>query len=412
MIHSSDYDPRVYPYKGAGSSGQIDRVQDMSASVTLNRTKIEEIGRDGLIDWRKAIPEISVTLRQLEYGNIDFWRKLANTTDVDTQIFWSDYDTPQVDIAAYETDDDGTFLSTVWYPNLRLSGFTLNIGSPEDMMERNFTLVGEDEITLQGTNKYLIVLQDETCIGATHTIDIGDGIWANYPTPIVDPDESGTDTYILKIVRVTAAGVTSELVETTNYTYSSVLSKVTIPASVSGDTYKVYYSAGSYITAQTPWTNNDADAGSLLAEHTSIYLETSNYVYRLQDVSIDVAFDRNDVREIGNDEVVLRGVRDVSTTVTLGRILDQWTVEEILRGVATNYPKINVRKFADNMNLIIKLYSDETKTTFLMGYAFTDLAPTSIDNGTTLNEYVTRGVTLEGEVGFVTTDESLLNALT
>ena len=39
MIHSSDYDPRVYPYKGVTvDSAQIDRVQEMTASVTLNRT--------------------------------------------------------------------------------------------------------------------------------------------------------------------------------------------------------------------------------------------------------------------------------------------------------------------------------------------------------------------------------------
>jgi hypothetical protein len=63
------------------------------------------------------------------------------------------------------------------------------------------------------------------------------------------------------------------------------------------------------------------------------------------------------------------------------------------------------------MNLIIKLYSDEDKTNFLLGYAFTDIAPTSIDNGTTVNEYVTRGVVCEGEEGFVTTTEAELDAL-
>jgi hypothetical protein len=411
MIHSSDYDPRVYPYGGKASSSQIDRVQEMTAAVTMNRTKINEVGRDGIVDWRKAIPGIALTIRQLEYGSLQFWKDLANAEDGDVTMNWTDYKTPQVDIVAYETDSDGTFKSTVWYPNLRVAGFGLNIGDPEALMERTFNLVGEDEITLQGTNKYLVVLQDESCIGASHTIIIGAGAWTNYPTPVADPDASGSSSYILKLLRITAAGVTSELELTTDYTYDNGTKTITIAGSVAGDTFKAYYGAGSYITASTPWTDNDIDAAGLTADYCSIYLETTNYVYRLQSVSVDVTFDRQDIKEIGNANVVARGIRNINTKITLGRILDQWTVEELLRGVATAYPKINIRKYIDNINLIIKLYTDETKTTFLLGYAFTDLAPTGIDNGTPVNDYVTRGVSLEGESGLVTSDETVLNAL-
>ena len=411
MIHSSDYDPRVYPYKGTASSGQIDRVQEMTASVTLNRTKIEEVGRDGIVSWRKSIPGINLSIRQLEYGNIQFWKDLSNSDDGDTSIYWTDFKTPQVDIAAYETDGDGTFQSTIWYPNLKTSSFSISIGDPDAVLERNFTLVGEDEITLKGANQYLIVLQDETCSGAAHNIQINAGDWANYPIPDPDPDESGSSVYILKLVKVTSAGIASTLTLTTDYTYTHATKTINIPASASGDTFKAYYSSDSYIQGSTPWTDNDSDAGALIADYCSIYLETTNYVYRLQSVTCDVTFDRQDIREIGNDEVVARGARDINTRVTLGRILDEWTVEEILRGVTSGYEKIDVRKFTDDINLVIKLYTDESKGTFLMGYAFTDLAPTGIDNGAPVNDYITRGVTLEGEVGLVTTSEAVLNAL-
>lgn len=411
MIHSSDYDPRVYPYKGTGSAGQIDRVQDMTASVTLNRTKIEEVGRSGIVDWRKSIPGISLSIRQLEYGNMAFWKQLANVADNDTQIFWTDFSTPQIDIAAYETDTDGTFTATVWYPNLRIASFNLSIGDPDSLLERTFNLVGEDEITLQGENKYLIFLQDELASGSSHTIQINSGVYANYPIPDADPDTSGSNVYILKLVKVTTAGVTTSLTLTTDYTYNNSTRIITIPGSANGDTFKVYYSSDSYITGSTPWTDNDADSAGLIAEYCSIYLMTTNYVYRLQSVSIDVAFDRQDIREIGNSEIVARSVRDVNTTVTLGRILDQYTIEEILRGVSAGYGKIDVRKFTTNINLLVKIYSDEDKGTFLLGYALTDLAPTGVDNGAPVNDNVTRGVTLNGEVGFVTTDESILDAL-
>jgi len=104
-----------------GSNGS-----DMPGSVTLNRTKIEEVGREGLVDWRRTSPGISLTLRQLEYGNMQFWRTLANTTDDDTRIDWTDYKTPQVDIAAYETDDSGTFTGTVPASNVTAGTPTQN----------------------------------------------------------------------------------------------------------------------------------------------------------------------------------------------------------------------------------------------------------------------------------------------
>ncbi len=412
MIHSSAYDPRVYPYRGnTVAAAQIDRVQEITASITLNRTKIEEVGREGLVDWRRAIPGISLTVRQLEYGTIEFWQKLANTEASDTKIDWTDYKISQADIAAYETDDSGTFKSTTWYASLRMASFSLSIGDPEALIERNFTLVGEDEVTLQGTNKYLIYLQDESPSGSSHTIIIGMGVFANYPAPIADPDESGSSVFILKVVKVTSANVTTTLALTTDYTYNSGTTTITIPGSANGDTFKVWYSAGTYITGSNPFTNNDTDAAGLTAEMCSIYLSTTNYLFRLQNVSIDVTFDRNDIREIGSDQIVARGVRDINTRIVVGRLLEQWTIEEILRGVATDYPKIDIRKFIDEINLIIKIYSDETKGTFLLGYAFTDLAPTGLDNGAPVNDYITRGTTLEGEQGFVTTVENDLDTL-
>jgi len=174
MIHATVFQPHVIPFLGSVAATQIDRLQDMTTSLTLNRTKIEELGRDGIVDWRASIPSLSLTLRQLEYGDIELWKQLANTTTADDRVDWSDFDTPQVDIAAYETDDTDTFKSTIWYPNLRLASFGLTIGDPDAMVERTFNLIGEDEIILQGNNKYLITLVDTQATGANHTIFIGE----------------------------------------------------------------------------------------------------------------------------------------------------------------------------------------------------------------------------------------------
>jgi len=405
MIHSTDFKPRVYPYLNTNAANQIDRLQDMTASVTMNRTKIEEIGRDGLVDWRIGNPSVTLSLRQLEYGTMQFWRDLRNTGNTDVKVNFNEFDIPKVDIAGYETDQNGTFKSTIWYPGLRVSGFSISIGDPNALVERNFSLVGEDEITLQGDNKYLIVYDSGTASGGTP-----ESFTINDPTPVLDPDNSGQ--YLFKVTRYNTSDETTTLLKyeagagdpslgDDYYTYDSGTLKATTAV---GDEVRAYYSAGDYVGGSSTFTNNDVDAAGLEAKMCSVYLETSNYLYRLQSVNVDVTMDRFDVMEIGDKDVIETGVRDVTTRVTLGRILDQWTVEEVLRGEVADYGKLDIREFQNNKNLLIYIYSDDKKDTFRLGYKLTDLAPVGVDDGTPLNEYVTRGVTLEGEQGFVTDD--------
>ncbi|KKL77647.1 hypothetical protein LCGC14_2032810 [marine sediment metagenome] len=408
MIRTTNYKPRSYPRNGTSSPVQIDRLQDMSASVTLNRTKLEELGRNGLVDWRVGNPTVSLTLRQLEYGTLEFFQNLANVAAGDLKIDFKDFDIPSVDIAAYETDENDSFKSTIWYPGLRLSGFSINIGDPDSLVERNFTLIGEDEITLQGSNAYLNVGQQTASGGSAESFTIAN------PTPVADPDNSGQ--FMFKVLRTNdsdgttdklkfEAGAGDPALGTDYYTYSGGTLKVHTSIS---DEVKYYYSAGAYISGEQTFTNNDTDAAGLEAKMCSVYLQTTSYLYRLQSVAVDVTLNRFDVLEIGDVNVVQRGVRDVTSRVTLGRILDQWTIEEVLRGEVAGYGKLDIRKFQDEKNLIIKIYNNDDKDSFRIGYKFTDLAPVGIDDAAPLNDYVSRGVTLEGESGFITSDENEL----
>jgi len=407
MIHSSYYYPRVYPFNGLGLPAQIDRVQELTKTTTLNRTKIEEVGRVGIVDWRKTTPSVSLSIRQLEFGSLDFFRKLANKIDATTKIQLTDFKTSQVDICGYKTDDSGTFLGTIWYPKQKTAGFSINIGDPTALIERSFSTVGEDEIALVYNNKYFMYRAFTALGGTNEEITISDG--TTYPHAVEDPDNSGQ--YLLRVVRVNAAGTTTtELTYTTDYTYSNSTHVMTVLTTTAGDVLKVYWSATT-AGAQTFFTENDSDLAGISADSCSIYLETSNYLYRLQSVGVDISFDRYDVKEIGNLDVVARGVRDTTARVTLGRILEAYTIEEVLRGVAgISYGKLDVRKFSDNINLIIKIYSDDTKSTFKIGYKITDLSPVGIDGTAPINDYVNQGNTLEGETGFMTTVESDLTA--
>jgi hypothetical protein len=425
MIESSYYRPKIYPYVGSVTPAEIDRAQSIDPSISMNRDKIEEIGRDGVVGYLKQTPTVDYRMTQLEYGSIEFWQKIVGTAtlgaDGQTGIVLNDFKTPTFDIAAYLTDDDGTFKGTYWYPKLRTAGFSWNIADPDAGIERTFDFVGENAVIYQGNNKYVIQLLDTSCSGAGHTIAINSsGAWSNYPAPVLDPDTPNGDNsdYFIRIVR-TRSGTDSELTYTTDYTYNIGTKIITIAGSQASDIYKVYYTAGSYISGSSPFSVNDSDDDAYVANACSIYLyvpasglpTSSNYLYRLQSVTVDVTFEREDYKEIGNKEVVLRGVNDKTVTVTLGRILEDFTIEEVLAGQATDYGKLDIAEFGDTTTLIVKFFSDSTKGTFKYGFTATGLSPTDFGSPAAINTYVGNDNTMEGEDLTITADNTLLGSL-
>lgn len=409
MINASAYKPRIIPINGDVPSAEIDRAQSIDPTVSLNRTKVEEIGRDGVVGYMKKSPTVGYALTQLEYGSIEFYEKLVNKSTIggagETEITEDDFKNSQFDICAYLTDDDATFRGTMWYPNLRTAGFGISIGDPQALIERKFDFVGEQAVIWQGANKYLIY-DSHTCGTGTDNV-----IALDAKPPIADPDHPTV--YMLRVVRV-RAGVSTELVLTTDYSYSDATKDLTIVAVNDNDVIKYWYTSTTAPTVQ--FTNNDADPAGLLGDCASIYLyipatgkpSSSDYIYRLQSVSLDVKYDREDLREIGNKNVVQRGIKNTTVTATLGRILEQYTIEEVLRGVATGYGKIDVEDLTDNVSLIIKIFTDNTKATLAYGMRFDNLSPTDVKGGATVNEYLKADTTLEGESFIISADATVL----
>jgi len=414
MINASEYKPRIYPVLGNVDSAEIDRAQSIDPTVSLNREKVEEIGREDVVGYLKKSPTVGYRLTQLEYGSIEFWEKLTNSEAKgetgEDPITLDDFKTPYFDICAYLTDDDGTYRGTYLYPALRTSGFSLNIGDPQARIERSFDFVGESAVIWQGTNKYVIYGKHTCGSGGDNVIDLSDSAT---PVPAVDPDNAGI--YMLRVVRVTALGVSTVLTNVTDYQYENVGKTLTITTVTTGDVIKYCYTSADAPVDAT-FTPNDADPSALLGDCASIYMyipasgkpSSSDYVYRLQSINMDVKFDREDLREIGNKDVVQRGIKNSTVTVALGRILEQFTIEEILRGEATGYGKIDVEKLTDEVAIIVKVFTDNTKATFAYGFKMTGMSPTDLKGGVTVSEYVKADNSLEGENLSITADESEL----
>jgi hypothetical protein len=414
MIHSSKYQPRIFPINGDGAPSEIDRAQSIDPTVALNRDKVQEIGNSSVVGYVKKSPTVTYRMTQLEYGSIEFWRKITNQSDSVDTITLENFKTPTFDICAFLTDDDETFRGTLWYPKLRTSGFSISIGDPDATIERTFDFVGEEAVTWQGANKYVIYESHDAGSGADDTVDLSTRV------PAIDPDvdvsKTDAEKYIYRVMRY--RGTTStELTLSTDVTYSTSTKVLTIVDCQANDKFKIWYTSAT--APATLFTPNTTDSVALTADSVSIYLyipgsgnpSSSDYIYRLQSATIDVSFDREDVKELGNKRVVQRGVNENTVTVTLGRILEQFTIEEVLRGETSGYGKIDVEKLTDSASLIIKVFEDNTKTTLKYGFKADNLSPTNVTNGAGINTYVNAENTIEGTSLIISSDNTQLGGL-
>jgi len=403
MIHAKFVKPRVFPWNNDRDPEQIDRLQEIGGDLTLNREKVYEIGRVGKLGYRKQTPSFAYTSRQFEYGSMAFWYDLANKEEPgsgeDRYITLEDLSETKIDIAAFLTDDDDTFRGTIWFPKLRVNGFSINIGDPDAIVERNFDLVGED---------YKLIDENYFSFEKATVLAPGNGTVTLDPIAI----EYASGKYVFKVLRV-RAGLVSELEEDVGagdntWSYNSGTHIVTVKTCLADDILKVYYPSATAYT--TTWTDNNDDAKLLLAEYCEIYMKVGSgeRIYRLQSLGIDVAFERADYKEIGNSEIVQTGVRNKTVTIALNRFAEDLTLEKILAG-DTAYPYIDPREFSEEIKLLVKVFDEKEHTNFKIGYLITGLTPTAIGTTQAIEDYMARTTSLESDNLKISDDESELS---
>lgn len=404
MIKYTNYKPRIFPISGSAVPAEIDRVQSIDPTASLNSEKQKEVGSTQE-EYVADTPEVSYAFEQNECANIEIFQKLVGSdtsgNDSQTAIDVSDFNTAYFDMCAYLTDDAGTFTGTLHYPALRVNGFSYSASGPKDIITRNFDLVGEKYNIWQGDNKYFIYHEHTASGIADTTIDLSSKV------PAVDPDVAGT--YLLKVYRV-RSGVATELVSGTDYTYTSGTTTLEISSIAASDIIKTFYTSATAPTTQ--FTANTTDPMGLRGDSVSIYLyipgsgkpAAVDYMYKLQSVSVDVSFDRADYFALGNTEVVQRGINDTTVSVDIGRFVDAFTLEEVLRGATAGYGKIDITKFSNEIALIVKQYTSSAKTSFAWGFKCTGLSPMDLGHPISIDDYTNGSVTLEGSAMTITKD--------
>jgi len=396
LIHSErGFQPRIFPEGGSGDSSQINRAQTLTPTETPTYIIIRELGRDGKV--KSVRQSISVTNRLVQYetGELDLFRQMANSPSAN-KLDLDDFASSLFGIGAYLKDDKDNFKGSLWYPGQRLSGFSIEIGDPRGVVTRNFDFVGEDVQLLQGNNGYIVDLKKvvDSSEAGTTTITIGSGDYANYPDPVEDPNNSGV--YILRVVRTRGNEIT--VLTSSQYSYDSGTKTITLNNTEAGDIYKIYYSASSYISGSSYWTDNDSILAAAMASQCSLYIGTNNYLHKIETARIEVAFTREDHYEVGSEEAYARGIASKTVTLTLGKVIDKYTLEELLSGKTEGWGIITPKIFSEDVTFYLLVYSDYKKNTLKIGYKITKLAPSSWTPGDAgVEAYLRGGATLTSD---------------
>jgi hypothetical protein len=410
--HSKANKPRMYPYNSDVAPSDMDRVQSFSGGGNQPFEMLYEWGREEKMAVDMGILESTVTSTQLESGSMDTYLKLANLSSVPVGgLDLDDFSNAKIDIITVGKDDyEGNLEQTLWLPKLSLNSITVSVADAEAKVERSYELSGDILRRLRGDNKYFIYKRDEVESG--YSEDPYD-ITLTDPIPVVDPNHAGI--YIMRLLRI-RSGVTSELVLTTDYTYTNLTHVLQVLEATSGDIYKIYYTSDSWGTAGDPTSLNDADDYFLDADSVTVTLQsgtgTEVEMDLLTSLNIVAALNRMSEAVIGSDEKILKEVESKTTTVTLGGRVKNSTIEEVLMGQAgSDWGIIDAQLFKDDITVRLKVYEDETKTTFKIGYKSTNLFMTSTtqDEGGA-NEFLSENVTLQSDNLLISDNESDIDA--
>ena len=405
--HARAVSPWFIPNKG-GNADDLHGIIDIGGGASVDKTDLYVVGKKAKCGTDKQIPKSTVSITQRERGEIDTYLVLANlASEPSSGITLEDFSNGLVDVALYEKDSfDGNLEQTIWFPKTAISSLNFNISGPEAVIERSFDLTGDNKHELNYDNKYLIHKKVTVGSGVSgnYTIDVSD------PAPKEDPNNSGQ--YILRIDR-TRSGTTTTLELTTDYTYNNSSKEITILSAITDDVYNVYYSSDSFGTSGDPTTVDPcSDPNHIKGSYVTVLIsDGTNEVEMdlLTSLSISATLNRVDESVIGNDERILREISDTPVTVSLsGRVKTSTFAEAFMGKLSLNHGITDVKEYIDTVKVTVKVYSDASKSSFLIGYQVDNLSFASDSSKFTANEFGTIDLTASSDEILITTNVSNL----
>lgn len=401
--HAASVKPITIPVLADVDPDNVDRCQSFSGGVSQPKEDVYELGRKVKVCTDKDTLEATASITQLEYGTLDTFLQLANLSAKPSGgITLSDFDDARTDIYQPGKDEyNGNVEQTLWLQKMVLDSFSLSIDA-EERIERTFELSGDFFKVLREGNKYLIFKTDDAPSGTSGNYDIV----LNDPAPVEDPNNSGD--YMLQVYRI-RSGEATELVKTTDYTYNNGTNTLTILSALASDHYRIWYSAASYGTAGDPFVENDIDDCYIKADSVTVLIDDGTNpaveLTRLTAFSIDATLNRIDEGVVGSDEKIIKDVESSEVSVSLSGYNKNSLIEEVLMNQAgQSWGIIDVSRFGE-VDVIVKIYEDSTKSTFKIGYKMTGLTFDDKSKDYTANEFGDKSVNLSSDNLLITDSE-------
>ena len=369
--HSSAFKPISVAERATVAKDNWDRVQNFSVAVNQPQEFLYELGRLDKMATDKDKLEASVSITQYEYGTMDSFLQLAGLSALPSGgLELNDFDDARTDfISPGKTEYAGTLEQTLWIERLSLDSLGVSINADE-RIERSFELSGNYCKIAREGNKSVIFVSDTASSGTSgnYVIDVSD------PAPVEDPNNAGV--YILKVYRI-RSGVATELDLTTDYTYNNTSKEITIISGLAADNYRVWYTAASYGSAGDPQVLNDADDYYLPADNVTVTIDDGTHsaveLDKLTTLSIDATFNRTGEGAIGTSENVFNDVESYEVTASLGGYVKNYPIQEALMLQAGQSWGIIDYTAMDEVAVVVKIYQESAKSTFLIGYKITGL---------------------------------------
>lgn len=402
--HASAVKPISIPVLANVAPDNWDRVQVFNPATNQPQEKLYEIGRLAKMTSAKELLEASLSITQFEYGKIDSFLQLAGlSAEPVAGLALSDFSSAKTDFYLPGKDEyAGTVEQTLWLQKMVLDSMTIEMNA-EERIQRTFSLSGNFCKIARYANKNLIFVSDTVPSGESvnYEIDLSD------PAPVVDPNNAGV--YILQLFRI-RAGVATEML--TGWTYSNSTKVLTVASVQAGDVYRIWYTAGSYGSAGDPTSLNDADDYYIKANNVTVTVDDGTNdpieLTLLTSLSIQASLNRIDEAVIGDDEKILREVENYDVSVALGGFVKNSTIQEALMTRAgQNWGIIDYSLFS-SVDVIVKIYTDASKSTFAIGYKITGCEFADDSASYNANSFADAPVNLNSDNLLITEDENKL----
>ena len=393
--HSSAVKPISVPVKASVAQGNWNRVTTFSPATSQPTEKLYEIGRLASMATEKGILEATLSVGQLEFGTVDAFKQVSGLNAEPSGGFaLTDFDDALLDFYAPGKDEyAGALEQTLWMQHMALDSFGLSINA-DAKIERSFEFSGEFAKILRYTNKCLVFQTDiaPTATSGSYDITLAD------PVPVVDPNNAGK--YILDLYRV-RAGVATQLAITTDYTYTTGTGVLNIIAGLTGDEYRIWFSAGDYGTAGDPQALDDADDYYLKADWATVTIDDGTHtaveLTKLTSMTMDSTLNRMDEAVIGSSEKVLKDVESYEVSLSFDGFVKNSDIEEAMMGQAGQSWAIIDFTLFDEVIVTVKIYDSAEKDTFLIGYQSTGCEFSDESQDYSANEFASNPISLNSD---------------